>query len=65
MKGDPMRVLRFLAFAPLALGFVILVFTLIWTEWFGLVFVVGLFAVAAGIWRAFSGSWPLPNQLPS
>jgi hypothetical protein len=63
MKGDPMRVLRFLAFAPLALGLVILLFTLIWREWLGLVFVIGLFALAAGIWRAFSGRWPWANQV--
>jgi hypothetical protein len=63
MKGDHMRVLRFLAFAPLALGLVILLFTLVWTEWIGLLYVIGLFALAAGIWRAFSGRWPLADQV--
>jgi hypothetical protein len=60
-----MRVLRFLAFAPLALGLVILLFTLIWTEWVGLLFVFGLFVLAAAIWRVFSGRWPLADQLAS
>ena len=63
MKRDPMRVLRWLAFAPLALGLVLLFFTLVWTEWVWLLYVAGLFALAAGIWRVFSGRWPLADQV--
>jgi hypothetical protein len=54
-----------LAFAPLAVGLVVLFFTLVWTEWAGLLFVVALFALAAGIWRMFSGTWPFAEQLSS
>ncbi|HUP72507.1 MAG TPA: hypothetical protein VM282_05625 [Acidimicrobiales bacterium] len=58
-----MRAYRFLAFAPLALGVVVLVVALLWTEWVWLLYVAALFGLSAGLWRAFSGSWPFEAQL--
>ncbi len=57
-----MRALRLLALAPLALGLVVLFFSLLWTEWAWLLYVLGLFALAAGTWRVFSGRWPFAEQ---
>jgi hypothetical protein len=61
-RGLAVRALRFLAFAPLALGLVVLFFALVWTEWSWLLYVLGLFALAAGIWRIISGRWAFGEQ---
>ncbi len=58
-----MRALRFLAIVPLALGLWVLAASLLWTEWVWLLYVVGLFAVAAAMWRVFAGRWPMADRL--
>ena len=53
-----MRILRWLAVFPAALGVVFLFFALIWTEWPQFFVGVGLLALAAVVWRVFAGYWP-------
>jgi hypothetical protein len=56
--GSDMRILRWLAVIPAALGLVFLFFALVWTEWPQLLVGVALLALAALVWRVFAGYWP-------
>ena len=57
-----MRALRWLAIVPLVVGLWILVFALIWTELGLVVLALAFVAVAAIVWRALAGTWPLATQ---
>jgi hypothetical protein len=50
--------LRWLAVGPLALGIIFLFIAMLWWEEAQLAVAVALFAAAAGVWRAFAGTWP-------
>jgi hypothetical protein len=50
--------LRWLAVAPLALGILFLLVALMWWEGAQFAVALALFVVAAGVWRAFAGTWP-------
>ena len=56
-----MRHLKWTATPVLALGLVFLFFGLIWTAAVQLAVGVALVGLAAAIWRATSGTWPLTH----
>jgi membrane protein implicated in regulation of membrane protease activity len=57
--------LRWLAVAPLVLGILFLFVAMLWTSVVQGVAAVALFAIAAGVWRAFAGRWPPEIRVPS
>ena len=56
-----MHHLKWLAAPAAALGLVFLFFGLIWTAAPQLAVAFALLALAAGIWRTTSGTWPLTD----
>jgi hypothetical protein len=53
-----MRILKWVAVIPAALGVVFLFFAVVWTVWPQFLVGVGLLALAAVVWRVFAGYWP-------